>query len=593
MELVRNSTVVSSVCLTMAMADRIERLTYSSFRLFCFAIIGQCLLHLANYYAISSSSSSTSLGDCIALFYILSSPSPELKVAYRPSNSGGFSLHDFHHAVKGLPVDAFFPDPTYTCDTKLSCLLQDQLLSWWSDDSDAIATKVVVLTSSLPPAVDADLHKSLLDAADKCISIEFVFFETRSNHLYDMLEINNAFSESISHLDNCSLRTCLPEARILDGMVKIWLRDLKDETEEQIPVCFIFKNNLLGSVNQILCNLSIHVAPILDGFSPWHDLGCIDVVESSVKIGEKMSLFLPDSSKLINCQKVSTPIDFNVTERTNLGSLSEGVMVGAPHVVTPAAGHEIGETSDEMNELNAQLFQGVCRVLHSLDQGLVCYSKYNVEAKRSALFPCYYILQPSENGPMLLRRVAGLEETLPVLNMEKYFGSTVTKEIESSVQASILMVESIDYDPFLHPRGFHKNLNLLVEESIQFRPAPPPEEKVLTSDLNTSNANTIRSMDFVVDLTRGGEELEEEWEQLVVNEVPSVAAQAHAPTPATANQRGSKEAAASAADDKTWRILERLEAPGSNRFIHKNIDATATSNKLIRPNFQRLKRKLR
>ncbi|PKI50248.1 hypothetical protein CRG98_029321 [Punica granatum] len=423
-------------------------------------------------------------------------------------------------AVKQVKLLSHGARPQLHRHTKLSCLLQDQLLSWWSDDSDAIATKVVVLTSSLPPAVDADLHKSLL--------LQYL---------------------TVSVLVRCH---------------------------------GIILNEAAASKTARMC------CPITG-----HDLGCIDVVESSVKIGEKMSLFLPDSSKLINCQKVSTPIDFNVTERTNLGSLSEGVMVGAPHVVTPAAGHEIGETSDEMNELNAQLFQGVCRVLHSLDQGLVCYSKYNVEAKRSALFPCYYILQPSENGPMLLRRVAGLEETLPVLNMEKYFGSTVTKEIESSVQASILMVESIDYDPFLHPRGFHKNLNLLVEESIQFRPAPPPEEKVLTSDLNTSNANTIRSMDFVVDLTRGGEELEEEWEQLVVNEVPSVAAQAHAPTPATANQRGSKEAAASAADDKTWRILERLEAPGSNRFIHKNIDATATSNKLIRPNFQRLKRKLR
>lgn len=56
-----------------------------------------------------------------------------------------------------------------------------------------------------------------------------------------------------------------------------------------------------------------------------HGLRSIDVIENALKVGEKMTLVLPDSSKFTNHQKASTPIDFNVIERTNLGSLNEGI----------------------------------------------------------------------------------------------------------------------------------------------------------------------------------------------------------------------------------------------------------------------------
>ncbi|KAK4799228.1 hypothetical protein SAY86_024593 [Trapa natans] len=502
---------------------------------------------------------------------------------------------------------------------KLSSLLQDQLLHFWGNESGAIAWKVVVLTSSLPPALNSVLHKSLLEAADKCISVEFVLFEARSNHLCNIQENNNAFVQSISDLDNCSMRTCLSESRVLDGMAKMWLRDLKDETEEQMRAYFIFKNNLVGSFNQILCNLSIYVSPIIDGFSACKTCRChgividdkkaatqmgevcctitghvlpnINVIENALKVGEKTTLVLPDSSKFANHKEVSAPINFSVIERTNLGSLNEGVMVGTPCVVTPAASPEIEEASDEMNEvdLNAQLFQGVCRVLHSLDEGLVCSSNYNMEAMRSALFPCYYILQPSDNRLMLLRRISGLEEILPVPEMNKYFSGTVTKEIESSIQKSILMIDSVAYDPFQHVRGFHRNLNLLVEESISFRWAPVPRDKAPDSGPDATDANSVQPTDArFVDLTEGGEALEDEWEQLVVTEIPSIsAALSHISTSIAEEPKGGKEAAVP--NDNTLRILERLEAP--NRFLRNDIDVVATTNKLIRPNFQRLKRK--
>ena len=49
------------------------------------------------------------------------------------------------------------------------------------------------------------------------------------------------------------------------------------------------------------------------------------------------------------------------------------------------------------------VFLGLCSSLHTLDQGLVCSSKCNIETMREVLFLCYYILLPSEKGLMLLR----------------------------------------------------------------------------------------------------------------------------------------------------------------------------------------------
>lgn len=49
------------------------------------------------------------------------------------------------------------------------------------------------------------------------------------------------------------------------------------------------------------------------------------------------------------------------------------------------------------------VFQVLCHVLNSLDQGLVCSSNCNVETMREASFRCFYVLLPSEKGMMLLR----------------------------------------------------------------------------------------------------------------------------------------------------------------------------------------------
>jgi len=55
-----------------------------------------------------------------------------------------------------------------------------------------------------------------------------------------------------------------------------------------------------------------------------HELGKYDVIENSVKVGNRTTLFLPTIHSLQKLHPVSSQVDFNVIERTNLTSLSEG-----------------------------------------------------------------------------------------------------------------------------------------------------------------------------------------------------------------------------------------------------------------------------
>lgn len=58
------------------------------------------------------------------------------------------------------------------------------------------------------------------------------------------------------------------DIRLLHGLVKQWKADLEDDKEEPLLARFVFKNNLVGSLNQISVNLYISVHKIIDGFSP-------------------------------------------------------------------------------------------------------------------------------------------------------------------------------------------------------------------------------------------------------------------------------------------------------------------------------------
>ncbi|KAI3976869.1 hypothetical protein MKX01_008727 [Papaver californicum] len=603
----------------------------------------QCLLQLANQYAISTGGrgdkQSEILTDRIGLCYLQRSRIScfdELKIAYSPR--GDFCLRDFHHAVNNLPVDGFLPEMMNSSVTRISDgdvtfgkLLSDEVLySWGGKDIDR---KVICVSSCLVEGIES-ARETLADAADKCVSVEFILLEQESCQPISMSEDVQKFSNSISDLENCSFRTYLPDARILCGLVKRWHQELKDDFEEPLQAVFHFKNSLVGSMDKIFCNLVASMSPIIDGFSTCEtcrchglpldgsggnkmkkssvcpltrqDLGTCNLIETAVRVGEQTILFLPSFQNCPNLQQISAPISFTVIERTKLCSLSEGVIFGSSYMVTPSACHEM----EDKSELNAQSFQGLCGVLHSLDQGLICSSNCNLETKRYATFQCFYFLQPSEKGPMLLRRLAGSEEILPFPDATGLIDYAVPLEVENSIRSSLLRMELRDYNPLLHERGFHPKLNLLVKESLHFGSIPQPKRKEIDSELilpRPESLDTIAAVSTpqpkrneidsevilpkqessdtmaavstpmitvdvpdcswqqtqiteIEDLTAAC--ITEEWEQLIVDEEGKIYAPKGVSRPKTKTStilspmNGCKQL-----DEKTSRILERLEGP--------------------------------
>ncbi|XP_010491347.1 PREDICTED: uncharacterized protein LOC104768945 isoform X2 [Camelina sativa] len=637
----------------------------------------QLLLELGNLHAISSPVDS--LTDRIGLCYILKdriSGNDQLKFAYTPT--GNFCLRDFHHAVNSLPLDAFVPEidesGAMSCgDLKLSSLLCDRALySWGGRD---IMRKVIVLSSCFPEDMDSEARSNLMAAADKCVSVEFLLFEKQSSYLSYTQEKINRFLRCLSDLDNCSFQTCIPDGKSLHGLEKRWLQELKDDTGESLQAQIIFKSNLFGTVNSIFCNLTAAANQIVDGFIPCRtcrchgiplqesvvnkieklqcsitnlEIGKFDVIENSVKVGNRTVLFLPSIHSLQKLHPFSSQVDFNVIRRTNLTSLSEGLLLGAPYIVSPSTCHETEATSEEMDQpdLNTQIFQGLCGALYSMDQGLVCSSNCNLETMTVVEFHCYYILQPSENGPMLLKllsltdekclqRLAGSEEVLPISSASQFAESSIPREIEISVKGALLQIESTDYNPLTHNRGFHQKLNLIVKESLQFgsldsnikdatcEVSPVLSDSVIPTEQkfpHIVNPETLPEVHIIDEEEQATASITKEWEQLVVTE--EVFMKSSSPVQTTHKRKIDPQVMSplqsnnKQADMKTSMILERLEAPRKMRgkvgspsvVIHSPISADVcvmsqkkplipfqttqvSSSQLMKPNFQRLKKK--
>ncbi|XP_010452700.1 PREDICTED: uncharacterized protein LOC104734758 isoform X2 [Camelina sativa] len=622
----------------------------------------QLLLELGNFHAISSPVDS--LTDRIGLCYILKdriSGNDQLKFAYTPT--GNFCLRDFHHAVNSLPLDAFVPEFDESCgDLKLSTVLCDRALySWGGRD---IMRKVIVLSSCFPEDMDSEARDTIMAAADKCVSVEFLLFEKQSSYLSYTQEKINTFLRCLSDLDNCSFQTCIPDGKSLHGLEKRWLQELKDDTGESLQAQIIFKSNLFGSVNTIFCNLTAAANQIVDGFLscrtcrchgiPLQDsvvnkieklqcsitnleLGKFDVIENSVKVGNRTVLFLPSIHSLQKLHPVSSQIDFNVIRRTNLTSLSDGLLLGAPYIVSPSTCHETEATSEEMDQpdLNTQIFQGLCGALYSMDQGLVCSSKCNLDTMTVVEFHCYYILQPSENGPMLLKRLAGSEEVLPISSASQFAESSIPREIEISVKGALLEIESTDYNPLTHNRGFHQKLNLIVKESLQFgslhtnikgatrEVSPELSDSVIPTEQtfpHIVSPETLQEVHIIDEDEQATASITKEWEQLVVTE--EVFIKSCSPVITTNKRKIDRQVLSpiqsnnKQADMKTSMILERLEAPRKMRgkvgspsvVIHSPISldvsvmsqkkplipfqtTQVSSSQLMKPNFQRLKKK--
>ncbi|GJU72437.1 sperm protamine like protein [Tanacetum coccineum] len=307
-------------------------------------------------------------------------------------------------------------------------------------------------------------NATVKDVADKCVSLDFVLLEKVPGGRGALSESIDKFNRNICDLKNCSFRDHLSDAKVLCALVGEWLKDLRDEVE-QLQARLKFKRNILGSChgyplddecgNKLVKSTS---CPVVTG----NELAALDLIRNSLKVGEHTVLLMPSFHYYIKLQHATSPIDFNIIERTNLWSLCEGaekytqtsitpivvsdyfknldvpleslLIVGTPIVVVPSISNELDDT--DQAELNNQVFQGLCNALHYIDQGL----------------------------SDVAQRLAGSEEVIPIPNVSQSFDSTKAKDIRDFV----LEIEVRDYNPIQHERGFHQKLNVLVKESLHF-----------------------------------------------------------------------------------------------------------------------------
>ncbi|KZV57930.1 hypothetical protein F511_12536 [Dorcoceras hygrometricum] len=545
----------------------------------------QALMMLGNYYALSSSNCDDSSSNTeskpllhpIGLNYILTDMtccSDEIKAAYSPE--GDFNLHDFHHALNILPTNNFTPDlndfeSLFCEELKLEEVLDEVFFNAYQPLE--IAIKIIIISSCFVDSMDHMTRNAILDITDKNVSLQFVFLERKASLFGDVTVNINHVVKLIGDIRNCEILTCIPDLHVLAGLVKEWFQELKVVKEEQIQAHFIFKINILDSMDQLSCNLFTFFNPIIDGFiscktcrchgiplghtelklpqkSPHcpitkNNLETKEIWENSVKIGEQTTLYMPSFYNNKKLRKVSSPINFNVIQRTDLGSLSEGVIIGTTYVVAPATFPHMDEM--EKPKLNNQVFQAVSSVLNSLDQGLVCSSNCNLETLMETSFKCYYILLPSEKGLMVLRRLLASEEFLPILDVSGLIHYDGYEEIANKVQESLLKIEINEYYPVQHERGFHQELNLLVKHSLNIREKrPKSKEESSESSVNPQEKTTASST---------------EWQQIVVERLPDSDS---LPCPSNSEKdqldtsplENSKKL-----DEETARILERLEMP--------------------------------
>lgn len=204
--------------------------------------------------------------------------------------------------------------------------------------------------------------------------MEFVFLEQKSSQLNDLSESMNKFRQQICDLENCSFNAILPDVCVFNGLVKRWLRELGDNTDEMLEALFVFQNSIAGSTNQVSCKLCNSINHIMDGLSPCMSFCSDDIPQNntdastskeslsydftrpqlgmnsndmdSMKVG-KHTLTIEEYWRSWRNFRQVTSVHFNITERTNLASLNEGVVVGRPYIVIPSVGQEMDAAPEE------------------------------------------------------------------------------------------------------------------------------------------------------------------------------------------------------------------------------------------------------
>eukprot|EP00262_Sarcandra_glabra_P006349 TRINITY_DN18548_c0_g2_i2.p1 TRINITY_DN18548_c0_g2~~TRINITY_DN18548_c0_g2_i2.p1 ORF type:complete len:215 (-),score=39.63 TRINITY_DN18548_c0_g2_i2:256-900(-) len=214
-------------------------------------------------------------------------------------------------------------------------------------------------------------------------------------------------------------------------------------------------------------------------------------------------------------------------------------------------------------------------------------------------------------------------------------------------------MELRDYNPLMHERGLHPKLNWLVKESLQFGSVPPKRANQSCSKSKSPNlepSNSKASTQQLSSTRQSSEEKEEHqsttttaaaeddkaedciitevWEQLIVDDVslsypisPTCISKPSRYDMSILSSDDNNNNNNKALDEKTTRILERLEPPrdqhwrkGSSPVLggltkyscgpmkkplvpfkqqHHSMDQGSSLSQPLKPNLQRHKRKLR
>ncbi|GKE07646.1 hypothetical protein Tco_1399664, partial [Tanacetum coccineum] len=79
-------------------------------------------------------------------------------------------------------------------------------------DNEDVGRKVIIISSCLLEDIDSTKNIALMDATDKCISVDFVLLVKVSSGCGALLESMGKFNRNICDLENCSFHNHLSEA---------------------------------------------------------------------------------------------------------------------------------------------------------------------------------------------------------------------------------------------------------------------------------------------------------------------------------------------------------------------------------------------
>ncbi|GJR66698.1 hypothetical protein Tco_0012763 [Tanacetum coccineum] len=199
--------------------------------------------------------------------------------------------------------ELFKSEYTKNSNVHFSSVLSDKVLYSWGDNED-VGRKVIVISSCLLEDIDSVTKIALLVMSGG----------------------RGALSESIDNFNRniCDLENCSFHAKVLCALAC---------KTKYAAIYFHLSIASLMSLNPARC----HGYPLDDEcgnklvkstFCPvnGNELAALD----SLKVGEHTVLLMPSFHYYIQLQHATSPIDFNIIEGTNLGSLSEGLIGGTP-----------------------------------------------------------------------------------------------------------------------------------------------------------------------------------------------------------------------------------------------------------------------